>query len=89
MQGVLLGVAVFIGLLIAVNLYRVAAGPTLYDRLLAANVIGTKSILILVVIGFLFERPALFVDLALVYALLGFVGVVALGKYLEQRLEAE
>ena len=89
MQGVLLGVAVFISVLIAVTLYRVAVGPTLYDRLLAANVIGTKSTLILVVIGFLFERPALFVDLALVYALLGFVGVVALGKYLEQRLEVE
>lgn len=89
MHTALLGLALFIGLLVAVNLYRVAVGPTLYDRLLAANVIGTKSILILVVTGFLYGRPSLFVDLALVYALLSFVGVVALGKYLEQRLEVE
>ena len=67
------------------NLIRVAAGPTLYDRLVAVNVIGTKSILLLVVMGFVFGRVELFVDLAIAYALLSFVGVVAVGKYLELR----
>jgi len=86
-ETVLLALVLFIGVLIGVNLYRVARGPTLYDRLLAANIIGTKSIIILVATGFLYGRPALFVDLALVYALLSFVGVVAIGKYLEHRLE--
>lgn len=85
MTAVLLATALFIGVLIAVNLYRVAVGPTLYDRLVATSVIGTKSILLLVLTGSIFERVDYFVDLSIVYALLGFVGVVAAGKYLEPR----
>lgn len=85
MSGVFLGLGVAIGVLIAVNLVRVAAGPTVFDRLVAVNVIGTKSILLLVVTGFVFERVDLFVDLAIAYALLSFVGVVAVGKYLDLR----
>ena len=85
MSGVFLGLGVAIGLLIAVNLFRVARGPTVYDRLVAVNMIGTKSILLLVVTGFVFGRVDLFVDLAIAYALLSFVGVVAVGKYLELR----
>lgn len=85
MTGVFLWMALLIGALIAVNLYRVAVGPTLYDRLVATSVIGTKSILLLVLAGSIFERVDFFVDLSIVYALLGFVGVVAAGKYLETR----
>lgn len=85
MSGVFLGLGVVIGLLIAANLVRVAAGPTVFDRLVAVNMIGTKSILLLVVAGFVFGRVELFVDLAVAYALLSFVGVVAAGKYLELR----
>jgi len=81
----LLGLALFIGVLIAVNLYRVGAGPTVYDRLVAVSVIGTKSILLLVLVGSVFERVDFFLDLAIVYALLSFVGVLAAGKYLEPR----
>jgi multicomponent Na+:H+ antiporter subunit F len=84
-NGVFLGLALFIGALVAVNLYRVASGPTLYDRLVAVNMIGTKSILLLGVAGILFEREAAFVDLAIVYAMLSFVGVIAIAKYLERR----
>jgi len=85
MSAFLLGLALFLGLLIAVNLYRVGAGPTVYDRLLATSVIGTKSILLLVLVGSIFERVDFFLDLAIVYALLSFVGVLAAGKYLEPR----
>jgi len=81
----LLSTALFIGLLIALNLYRVAVGPTAYDRLVATGVIGTKSILLLVVTGTLFERVEFFVDLSIVYALLAFVGTVAAAKYLEHQ----
>lgn len=87
MKEVFLVLALFIGALVAVNLFRVAAGPTLYDRLVAVNMIGTKSILLLVVTGFVFGRVEAFVDLAIVYALLSFVGVIAIGKFLEQRPE--
>lgn len=88
MTGVFLGLALLIGGLIAANLYRVARGPTIYDRLIAVGVIGTKSVLLLLMIGLVFGREELFVDLAIAYALLNFVGVVAVGKYLEPRPEA-
>lgn len=87
MNTAFLGLALFMGALVAVNLYRVAMGPTLYDRLVAVNMIGTKSILLLVVTGILFDREAAFVDLAIVYALLSFVGVIAIAKHLERRPE--
>lgn len=85
MKPYLLATALFIGALILVNLYRVAAGPTAYDRLVASGMVGTKSILLLVVTGTIFGRVEFFVDLSIVYALLGFVGMVAAAKYLEHR----
>lgn len=88
MSGVFLAFGVAVALLIAVNLIRVAVGPTLFDRLLAVNVIGTKSILLLLLAGLVFGRVELFVDLAIAYALLSFVGVVAAAKYLDLRREA-
>ncbi len=71
----------------AVALYRVAVGETVYDRLLAAGAVGTNSIVLLAVVGFIFERPDMFVDLAISYALLNFIGAVAAGKYLESHRE--
>lgn len=73
----------FMALLIAVNVYRVFAGPTIFDRLLAVGLIGTNTVLLLVFIGFIYERIDMLLDLAITYAILNFVGVVALGKYLE------
>lgn len=87
MSGPVLGLGLLIAALAAVNFYRVARGPTVYDRLLAVGVTGTKAVLLLVVVGFLFGRISLFVDLALVYALLNFVGMVAVAKFLEPRPE--
>jgi len=57
-------------------LARALAGPTLYDRILAVNMFGTKTVLFIAVVGFLAGRPA-FLDIALVYALINFVGTVA------------
>ena len=64
--------------------WRVINGATVFDRLLAAGAVGTNAIALLAVTGFLFERPDMFVDLALTYALLNFIGAVAAGKYLER-----
>lgn len=69
----------------AVLFYRLLAGRTPFDRLLAAGAIGTNAVILLVLTGFVFERPDMFVDLALVYALLNFIGTVAVSKYLETR----
>ncbi|MFQ6071393.1 MAG: monovalent cation/H+ antiporter complex subunit F [Methanosarcinales archaeon] len=63
-------------------LYRGVYGPEMYNRLVAINTIGTKTIVILVLIGFIYERPFFF-DIALVYALLNFIGTLAISKYVE------
>lgn len=61
---------------------RALLGPTVYDRVLAANSFGTKTVLIIAVYGFLTGRPD-FLDIALVYALINFVSVVAVLKFFE------
>lgn len=63
-------------------LIRALVGPTVYDRILAANSFGTKTVLIIAVYGFLTGRPD-FLDIALVYALINFVSVVAVLKFFE------
>ena len=71
--------AVAILVTMAVALGRAATGPTLFDRILALNVFGTKTVLIIAVLGFLTGRPE-FLDIGLVYALINFIGVVAVLK---------
>lgn len=66
----------------ALVLVRAMLGPTLYDRILAVNTFGTKTVLLLAVIGFLSGRPD-FLDIALVYALINFIGTVAVLKFFE------
>jgi multicomponent Na+:H+ antiporter subunit F len=70
--------AAAIGLLVtmATALARAFLGPTIYDRILAVNVFGTKTVLMIAVVGFLTGRPE-FLDVALVYALINFIGVIA------------
>ncbi|MEK9773011.1 MAG: monovalent cation/H+ antiporter complex subunit F [Opitutae bacterium] len=62
-------------------LYRIIMGPTGFDRILGVNVIGTKTAVILVIIGTLFERVDMFVDFAIAYALLNFVGAIVVSRY--------
>jgi multicomponent Na+:H+ antiporter subunit F len=75
--------AILIGASSLIVLYRAVSGPTVYDRVLAINAIGTKTILILVLIGFIFERPH-FLDIALVYAIINFIGTIAFLKYIKK-----
>ncbi len=63
-------------------LSRAALGPTIFDRILALNMFGTKTVLLISVIGFLTGRPD-FVDLAMVYALINFIGVLAVLRFLK------
>lgn len=63
-------------------LARALLGPTVYDRILAANAFGTKTVVLLLVIGFLTGRPD-WVDLSLVYALINFVSTIAALKFFE------
>ncbi len=66
----------------ALALARALLGPTIYDRILALNSFGTKTVLMIAVYGFLSGRPD-FLDIALVYALINFSGIIAVLKYFE------
>jgi multicomponent Na+:H+ antiporter subunit F len=66
----------------ALVLARALLGPTIYDRILALNSFGTKTVLIIAVYGFLSGRPD-FLDIAIVYALINFAGTIAVLKYFE------
>ncbi|MCF8509160.1 MAG: cation:proton antiporter [Hyphomonadaceae bacterium] len=74
------------GLVVAMTLmiWRAIVGPSQYDRILAANSFGTKIVLLIAIIGFLFGRPA-FLDIAIVYALINFVTTIALMKFFRYR----
>ena len=72
-------------ILILVYMYRVFQGPTVYDRILGLNGISTKAIILLTILGSLYERLEMFVDIALGYAVLNIVGGLAIGKYLEHK----
>ncbi len=71
-----------IGILITIGiaLIRAISGPTTFDRILSLNMVGTKTTLLIVALGFLSNRPD-FVDIAMVYALINFIGVIAMLKY--------
>jgi len=74
-------------LLIAVSmglsLYRAVAGPGVFNQVAAVNIIGTKTIALLVVMGYYFERPYFF-DIALLYGMINFIGTLVFAKYLER-----
>lgn len=67
---------------IAMMLERVFQGPTVYDRMNGLGVIGADTILLLVLFGYLDKRPDMYVDIAISYAMLGFVGSVIIAKFL-------
>jgi multicomponent Na+:H+ antiporter subunit F len=69
-------------------LARAVIGPTVYDRVLAVNMFGTKTVLLVAVIAFLFGRPD-FLDLALAYALINFIGVFAVLEFFRTRADRQ
>ncbi len=75
-------IAVFIAMVLV--LVRLFGGPTLYDRVIAVNSFGTHTVLLIGLIGFLTERPE-FLDIALLYALINFVGTIAILKFFRYR----
>ena len=65
-------------------LIRAYLGPTVYDRVVAVNAIGTMTVLLIAAVGFLTGRPE-FLDIALVYALINFIGTIAVLRYIKRR----
>jgi multicomponent Na+:H+ antiporter subunit F len=76
-----------LAVIIFIPLYRVLAGPRLPDRMLGAGAIGTKAMVLILLFGFIFDRLDMFVDITLAYAVLNFIGTVAMAKYLSSRRE--
>jgi len=82
-EGFFLGSALFLSFLVLLSLIRVVFGPAIFNRIVAINVIGTKTVVILALIGMLYGRLDMFVDISLAYGLLNFIGTLAAAKYLE------
>ena len=72
--------AIFIILAIVIVLFRAIKGPTVYDRILVVYVIGTKTVILIALVGFIYERPH-FLDIAIVYALINFIATFAILKF--------
>lgn len=79
-----LGASLAILVSMTLALIRALAGPSVFDRILAVNAFGTKTVLLLALLGFLAGRPA-FMDIALAYALINFIGGIALMKFFRYR----
>jgi multicomponent Na+:H+ antiporter subunit F len=77
--------SVILTVIIFIPLYRVLVGPTLFDRILGAGAIATKTMVLILVIGLVFNRLDMFIDITIAYAILNFIGNIAIAKYLETR----
>jgi multicomponent Na+:H+ antiporter subunit F len=84
----LMGAATGLLVAMALMIVRAIAGPSHYDRILAANSFGTKTVLFIAIIGFVFGRPD-FLDIAIAYALINFVTTIALMKFFRYRTLAQ
>lgn len=88
MQHLLVTLIVGLALAMLLSLYRTLVGPTLWDRLSGLGLLGTKTIVLLLLIGLATGREDIFVDITLSYTLISFIGSLALAKYFEGK-EAE
>jgi multicomponent Na+:H+ antiporter subunit F len=75
-----------VGISVAATLLTVVTRPGVFDRIIGVGVVGTKATILLALAGALFGRLDAYVDLALTYALLNFVGTLAVAKYFERRV---
>jgi multicomponent Na+:H+ antiporter subunit F len=79
-------IAAGVAILVAIFLFllRALLGPTTYDRILALNAIGTKTVILVSLMGFIGGRPD-FLDIALLYALMNFIATIAILKFVEYK----
>lgn len=88
MNLVLFSATVAVLVIMAIALARAFVGPGVYDRILAVNMFGTKTVLFIALYGFLTERPE-FLDIALVYTLINFIGVIAVLNFVKDTIEKD
>ena len=85
MDNVFLISGLYLVFLMALSLYRPLFGPTVVDRMNGVNAIGSKTTVLLILIGLMFHRVDMFVDIALAYAMLNFLAVLAASRYFQKR----
>ena len=85
MDNVFLYAGIYLCILMLLSLYRAVFGPTVLDRLIGVNAVGTKTTTLLLLIGLLYHRVDMFVDIALAYAMLNFIAVLAASRYFHKR----
>lgn len=83
MDNFFLAVGIGLSVLVFFVLYRVVYGPGVFNRVAAISAVGTKTLVLLLIFGFLYNRVEMFIDISMVYALLNFIGCIAAAKYLE------
>jgi multicomponent Na+:H+ antiporter subunit F len=83
MSAFITALTVGIALTTLLSLYRLLRGPTVWDRLTGLGLVGTKTIVLLLLLGKITGRESIFVDITLSYTLISFVGALALAKYFE------
>lgn len=82
-QTLMTGAVTFLIILVFLSLWRAATGPTVSDRVAAINMIGTKAIVIMVLVGYMGDQRYM-TDVAMVYALIAFLMSVGMAKYMER-----
>jgi multicomponent Na+:H+ antiporter subunit F len=75
----------YLSLIMLLPLYRAVFGPTVLDRLVGVNAIGSKTTVLLLLIGMIYGRVDMFVDIALAYALLNYIAVLAAARYFHKK----
>ena len=85
MDSLFLYSGIYLSVLMLLPLYRAVAGPTILDRLIGVNAIGSKTTVLLILVGLIYQRADMFVDIALAYAMLNFITVLAASRYFHKR----
>ena len=85
MKEIFLIFGIILGLLMLMPTWRSLVGPTVLDRLIGVNAIGSKTIVMLIVIGLIYNRVDMFVDIALAYAMLNFIAVLTASRYFQKQ----
>jgi len=75
----------YLSLIMVLPLYRAIFGPTVVDRIIGVNAIGSKTTVLLILIGLIYGRVDMFIDIALAYALLNFIAVLAASRYFQKK----
>jgi multicomponent Na+:H+ antiporter subunit F len=87
MHAFFLAMAIALVLTMILSLLRAVIGPTILDRILGGNVIGTKTVVLLLLIGLLYDNLSMFIDIAIAYALLNFIATLGATKFFLHRLD--